>query len=206
MKKKIPFSLEYKDRIESGEVEVVTRDDRHVDILKWDAKGKYPIITLITFEDGPQSPGTADEQGATLICSESMFDLFLLVEEEHTEFQALLQEFANMLFENYTDEDHTIFSSTLESWEKKFLEYAENQLEKKFRAECFMAGCARGKEEALKDMPKWKRATEDLQIGCFVWDEQRRIHLYMTGVRKGELYISMADILRLPCGPKEKEV
>ena len=59
--------------------------------------------------------------------------------------------------------------------------------------------------EALKDMPKWERATEDLQIGCLVWDELRNIHLYMDRVSKGELYISMADILRLPGSPKEGE-
>ena len=59
--------------------------------------------------------------------------------------------------------------------------------------------------EDLKDMPKWERATENLQIGCLVWDELRNIHLYMDRVSKGELYISMADILRLPGSPKEGE-
>ena len=51
----------------------------------------------------------------------------------------------------------------------------------------------------------WKRATEELNIGCIIWDESRHLHLYSDIVTKGQLYISMADILSLPGSPKEKE-
>ena len=53
----------------------------------------------------------------------------------------------------------------------------------------------------VKEVPEWKRATEDKLIGCLVWDEQRHFHLYNDRVFKGELYISMGDILELPNSP-----
>ena len=56
----------------------------------------------------------------------------------------------------------------------------------------------------VKDIPSWKRATEDTLIGCLVWDEQRHFHLYSDRVAKGELYISIADILRLPGSPRKE--
>ena len=56
----------------------------------------------------------------------------------------------------------------------------------------------------VKDIPSWKRATEDILIGCLVWDEQRHFHLYSDRVAKGELYISIADILRLPGSPRKE--
>ena len=40
---KIPFDISFKERIERGEVKVVTRDNREVTIIKWDLKGNYPI-------------------------------------------------------------------------------------------------------------------------------------------------------------------
>lgn len=171
MKKKIPFSLEYKDKIENGEVEVVTRDDRHVDILKWDAKNeKYPIIGSIMTEKEGEVTASWEISGRYNISTPfiSTSDLFLLVEEELTEFQALLQEFANMLFENYTDENHIITSSALESWEKKFLEYAEDSLEKKFRIQSFQQGYEQAKSEITLDDVKKFREEKPVTFSSYI--------------------------------------
>ena len=90
MKKKIPFDISYREKVESGEVSVVTRDDRHVDILKWDANSNHPIIALITFRDDSQSSWDFGIDGRNLESRETTSDLFILVEEpepELTEFE-----------------------------------------------------------------------------------------------------------------------
>ena len=197
MKKKIPFSLEYKDKIESGEVEVVTRDDHPVRIICWDADTDWSICALIK-DHNPKStygfPQLFDNEGKCI--REKSKDLFLLVEEELTEFQALLQAFANMLFENYTDEDHIIISSTLESWEKKFLEYAEDALEKKFRTQSFQQGYEQAlgdsQEAMLKSMPMWKKQSYDPYS---TWLSMRPNDYILF--HKG-YYISLSELEKLP--------
>ena len=39
-----PFDIKYRPQIESGEYKVVTREDRPVEIIKWDLKGDFPVI------------------------------------------------------------------------------------------------------------------------------------------------------------------
>ena len=48
MKKKIPFSLDYKEKIESGEVSVVTRAGSPARIISWNADDEKPIIAFVT--------------------------------------------------------------------------------------------------------------------------------------------------------------
>ena len=50
--KKIPFNIKYRPEIESGKYKVVTRDDRPVRILCWNAKGEQPIVGLVTEKSG----------------------------------------------------------------------------------------------------------------------------------------------------------
>jgi hypothetical protein len=45
MKRK--FNLKFRDKIESGEVNVITRNGRSVRIVCWDAIGDYPIVALV---------------------------------------------------------------------------------------------------------------------------------------------------------------
>lgn len=48
MKKKVKFSLDYKDDILNGNVTVETRDGRPVQIVAWDLKGRFPILVRTT--------------------------------------------------------------------------------------------------------------------------------------------------------------
>ena len=91
MKKKIPFDISYREKIESGEVSVVTRDDRLVRIICWDTGMEWSICALIKDHD-PKStygfPQLFDKEGKCI--AEDGKDLFLLVEDELTEFEERL--------------------------------------------------------------------------------------------------------------------
>ena len=46
--KRIPFNIKYKDDIILKKMKVVTKDNRPVDILKWDCQHeKFPIVGTI---------------------------------------------------------------------------------------------------------------------------------------------------------------
>jgi len=47
MKARIPFDISYRDKVESGEVEVTTYDGRRVKILQWDINSDKPIVAVI---------------------------------------------------------------------------------------------------------------------------------------------------------------
>ena len=49
--KKVPFGIEYKQPIEEGECQVVTREGNMARIICWDAKGECPIIALVLCDD-----------------------------------------------------------------------------------------------------------------------------------------------------------
>ena len=48
--KRIPFDLQYRSQIESGEYKVVTDMGESVEIVKWNCRGRCPILAVI--DDG----------------------------------------------------------------------------------------------------------------------------------------------------------
>lgn len=88
---KIPFDISFKERIERGEVKVVTRDNREVTIIKWDLKGNYPIVACVKVEvcnyEGDESwfeerPYAFSKEGKRYKgFPEDKSDIFILVEE-----------------------------------------------------------------------------------------------------------------------------
>lgn len=88
---KIPFDISFKERIERGEVKVVTRDNREVTIIKWDLKGNYPIAACVKVEvcnyEGDESwfeerPYAFSKEGKLYKgFPEDKSDIFILVEE-----------------------------------------------------------------------------------------------------------------------------
>lgn len=47
----IPFDINYKQDIINGLVEVQTNTGYSVEIIKWDAEGRFPIVGLVTVGD-----------------------------------------------------------------------------------------------------------------------------------------------------------
>jgi hypothetical protein len=85
MKKKIPFDISYREKIESGEASVVTRDGRPVKILLWDAASVWPIVARI---DDRTFVKQYKENG--LRAEEDEDDLFILVDDPLSEFEERL--------------------------------------------------------------------------------------------------------------------
>lgn len=92
MKKKMPFDISYRDRIESGEVNVVTGCGEPAEIVKWDCKGRYPILAIIAAIDTSDSrfvpeffaeDGTSEHKNSWLC--------ILIGDDELTEFEALVK-------------------------------------------------------------------------------------------------------------------
>lgn len=83
MKKKIPFDISYREKIESGEVKVVTRDDHPIRIICWDAGPDWPICGLIK-DYNPEStyvhPTLFDNEGKCI--DKTSKDLFIIVESD----------------------------------------------------------------------------------------------------------------------------
>lgn len=79
----IPFDLELAKKIQNGEVdgEIVDRDGIRYEILKYDAKGDYPLIaTCFDEEDNTTKANTFTSQGA-YTRQETNLDLQLVVPE-----------------------------------------------------------------------------------------------------------------------------
>ena len=94
--KKIPFSIEYRPQIESGEVKVCTRDGRSVKILDWNWTNKAPILAGVI---GTSDFFTYRRNGALFHDGNMSYeDLFILVkadEPELTEFEKALKHIVN---------------------------------------------------------------------------------------------------------------
>ena len=86
---KIPFDKKYWPEIESGRYKVVTEHGEPVEIVKWDCKGKYPILAVI-------NDGDTDDScffGPDGTSPSSKEKLFILTDEpELTEFEKGVEE------------------------------------------------------------------------------------------------------------------
>lgn len=87
---KIPFDIKLWPEIESGRYKVATEHGEPVEIVKWDCKGKYPILAVI-------SDGDTDDScfyGPDGVSPSSKEKLFILTDEpdELTEFEKAVKE------------------------------------------------------------------------------------------------------------------
>ena len=199
------FNMSFKQDIIKGKVEVVTDCGEPVEIVKWNCKGNYPILAVI--DEGDTSDSCFyDEEGLSSSKKERIY--VLTDEPELTEFEDKLGSIILLTWDVIKErEDCKGDVDDVKQWAKELLDIARKELEKTWDfgiSNEYDKGYAHGHRDALNDMPKWKVATENLSIGCLVWNKSGNFHLYNDEVYEGELYISIADILRLPGSPKEK--
>jgi hypothetical protein len=62
---RIPFDIKCRPQIESGEYKVVTGNGEPVEIVKWDCRGKAPILAVI-FDGDTDDSCLFTEQGCTI--------------------------------------------------------------------------------------------------------------------------------------------
>lgn len=204
---KIPFSIDKWPEIEAGKYEVVTRLDTPVKIFCYDARGKYPIAGLVRGEetDCPQSwriDGSFDGR------NESSLDLFLITPEpELSEFEVKLWEIMKAEDspvgprEKFTNDDKRAFHE----YSAELLELAKKELCESGEVTDWYA---KGKAEALKDLPRWKKADRDLDAGTIDFavfhnndggDHEDWLSVEVTNrLYKGEYYIELSALEKLP--------
>lgn len=216
---KIPFTLDAWLKDKSQKVE--TRDGRPSRIICTDRKFGYPIIALAYNKDEDKEVYINADYSGKSQC-ESKDDLFLVTpEEELTEFESTLKYIVNNLTNNITyrnvmkerfnrgDEDEQI-----KEYASELLAIALKEIQPKIDAEIekayknhddvvFREGFEKGKEEALKDMPRWKTCGNGV---CGNGDGILIALVKQYGGYKlasclditGEKYIMLSDLEKLP--------
>lgn len=182
---KVPFNVKYRPKIESGEYKVETRDGRPAKIIYWEAKDCKPIIALIPqhlmkmevvlrfYADGQFS-----SNGKKTMC-----DLFIVTpEEEMSDFEQEVSdivEYCKKNGENVADgyakrhaksllilareqfikDGYVIEKKAFHDAVKRVDPKVIKEVSEKWGAmkEALRIEYERGKADALKDIPRWKR-------------------------------------------------
>ena len=156
---KIPFSIEHREKIESGEYKVVTGDDRPVRIISWDKMtygGRYDIVALVPTSQGDTDTVQLYCPDGTLLSSNmnEKFKLFILTPEpELTEFEADVM----VILLEFVEE---VDANDLKRISKDLLDLATEELKKTFvllHKDDYQTAFDLGKAEALKDLPRWNK-------------------------------------------------
>ena len=172
---KIPFDIKYRPQIESGEYKVETRDGRRARIICWDRIDKhYPIIALAPNEGGEGSYEYTNDGLYFQDGEQTEDDLFIVTpEEELSEFEMAIHRRLNLM-----NGEHLLATELLEETKgmaaellalaRKELALSGNivlsveEFEKKY-----VEAINKGKAEALKDLPRWKKKGEDGLFGYY---------------------------------------
>lgn len=147
---------------------VVTREGKPVRIVCWDSPNKgFPIVGFI--DDNP-TVFIWDKYGYALPGHrESNRDLFFADNDELTEFEKAMIQFSHernslIQFEHTTEE----INAHLYLYSEKLLDLARKELEKDnviIDKDKYLEICDQyynnGKQNALKDLPKWKKTVQD---------------------------------------------
>ena len=168
------FSLDIWLRDKSRKV--VTRDGREVEILKTDFRGYKQIIGVVKNRDNKDDEVDQwDKEGNFRgIFGESKYDLFFADEEEKlTEFDYAVLSIIS---------DHNSHTDSIEAFAK--------------RSSKKLIDLAR--KELLKDLPKWKKATEhkDLEKHVAILEDGKV--LLSNYLEEGDYYIELEDLKNLP--------
>ena len=228
---KIPFDRKFKPQIESGEYKIETECCNPAVVLDWDYNynGKHSIAVKV--------PGKAcdrsyvyDDQGKPLTMLGAC--LFLVTPEpELTEFEKAL---VSMLVEATGKQESEIKVGAVKDTAKELLELARKELESyhdesnpKIEAiadleravscggklpiwleDKFKEQREQGKAEALKDLPRWKKATRDIDAGSIDFavfhkndggDNEDWLSVEVTNrLYKGEYYLELSDLEKIP--------
>lgn len=204
---KIPFNIKFKPQIESGEYKVETRDGKPTRIVCWDLKGNEDFFILALVEKNEKEvsycyPATGYCYCKAACDQEGKDDLFIITPEpELTEWQrsisACLQKHglldcgaADRIAKESAAELLDLAREELFANDTVLKEYAEEARKQ-------------GKAEAMKDLPRWKKAKEYMKLGlddfCFTLDNNGKMSPYWdTEIEKGQYYITEADLEKLP--------
>lgn len=173
---KIPFSIEYRPQIESGEYKVILDCGVEAEILAWDKPGEYPIVCMAKKEGA--IPFRTDNNGIAYHYPEgsNYSDLFVIAPEPE-----------------------------MTAFEKKVFAYCDGktvgeELIKRIAKDLL----ALAKKEVVKGLPKWKKVKANTVIGnttnphILYRDDRGRIMSAFCYVPVNGHYILLDELEGLP--------
>ena len=160
---KIPFDIKFRPQIESGECKVILDCGVEVEILAWDKPGKYPIVCMAK-KDGA-IPFRTDNNGIAYHYPEgsNYSDLFIITSEPE------LSEFEEAVGAEIFDSPFNVEQvKVIKEESAKLLSLARNEIVKSgyaiIKSEHYLEegrkNYERGKSEALKDLPMWRKCAD----------------------------------------------
>lgn len=124
---KKPFSIDYREEIESGEYKVFLECGVEADILLWDAPGDYPIVCIAKKENA--IPFRTDTNGkAYHLPNGSNYSDLVLVSSKQTEFENCLVEFFNNRMDMGNTPDPKDIEEHLHAYAQRLIAIAEKDL------------------------------------------------------------------------------
>ena len=163
---KIPFSIDYRPQIESGEYKVETVDGRSARIICWDriATEPYDNCNIVALVIGPKSKtestyyyyqdghlwNKANGEG------DSPLDLYIITPEPELTYW---QKFISGCLQKYGLLDCGAADRIAKECSAELLELARKELiEEQYTSDPRKTDLYKlGKEEALKDLPRWRK-------------------------------------------------
>lgn len=193
------FTLE--KYLENPSRKVVTERNKEVRIICTDINCAYPIIAAIKFNDDRETPLSYDINGKCPFYEGN--NLFFADEEKK------LSEFDYAILSIISD--HNSHTDSIEAFakrsSKKLLDLARKEIRKEQQEKLGTLEMPidvtepyyiKGKQDALKDLPKWKKAKKDEELDCHVAIQQDGRVVLSDFVQKDEYYITLDVLKTLP--------
>ena len=184
----------------------MTRDGKNVRIVCTDKLGDSPIIALIKYDEEYEDYNSYHENGTLCLGEESRNDLFFADDDK-----MIRKKFINALKEcgfTHFNEKFTVQEAL--TWlekqgEQKHTEWSEHQhkllnyaisMTDDAEVKCFLESLRnKGQQDALKDLPKWKKDTEHLRGEGFIHYEKHNMtpQYADTNIEGRECYITLDE-------------
>lgn len=194
---KKPFDIKYRPQIESGDYKVETEAGSPAKVMDWEYNSRVCgkcIAIKITEGDGDQGLlYTHEGKRASIFPAEEGSDLFIITPEpELSEFENKLR----VICEDAVRESQLFPARTSEDFAKKHSAELLNLARKELCEQIVdhtKEAYENGKAEALKDLPRWKRAAASFGDYSVALTETGALCLLIDGH-----YIMLSELMKLP--------
>ena len=200
---RIPFDITKRTQIESGEFKVETRSGKTARVVCWDRGGTRLVVLVGKDEDVL----TYNPNGTTGQQMPLPSDLFLVTPEpELSEFEKKLSDVFGYAISMSVSDPKKPTDEFVREYAPQLLSLARKQLQPEIDTEIEKAyknadevQYRKGREEALKDMPRWKKIGEN---GRNYSDSIQFVingrYLEMNDTLNDVYEIALSDLAKLP--------
>lgn len=177
--------------LEDKSLKVVTKTGEEVNIIDTNAPDENnPIVGYILHKEKWNGPWSWHIDGTYKVGGDDM-DLFFADNDGLTEFEKAVSEFIQKL----TFNGNVLQSKDIKGYAKSLLDLARNELEKdgwRNPVGAYKNGYEQGKQDALKDLPKWKKCTGS--TGPFIdYNAKGEAYLYLN-----DYAVKISELEKLP--------